>query len=51
MPCSAELPPAFILDDWLTPASLWFVRNHHPVPKLEEGSFKLKAHNINIVVY
>ena len=31
VPCSAELPREFITDDWITPAPLWFVRNHHPV--------------------
>jgi sulfite oxidase len=31
VPCSAETPREMILDEWLTPAPLWFVRNHHPV--------------------
>lgn len=30
-PINAE-PPGFVLtDSWITPADMWFVRNHHPV--------------------
>lgn len=42
-PCSAEVPPALITDSWCTPNALWFVRNHHPVPKLDEEAFELEV--------
>jgi sulfite oxidase len=40
-PINAE-PPGFLLtDNWITPTSLWFIRNHHPVPVVDEKNFLL----------
>lgn len=36
-PINAEAPGALLTDSWLTPADLWFVRNHHPVPVIPDG--------------
>ena len=33
-PMNAESPPALLGDTYLTPNDLWYVRNHHPVPRL-----------------
>jgi hypothetical protein len=33
-PINAEPPPPLLTHSWLTPNSIWFVRNHHPVPKV-----------------
>jgi sulfite oxidase len=40
-PCSAETPAQFMGDSYLTPNALWYVRNHHPVPRLDAASFTL----------
>lgn len=40
-PINAE-PPGFLLADaWITPSSLWFVRNHHPIPHLDASHYAL----------
>lgn len=40
-PINAE-PPNFILtDSWITATDAWFVRNHHPVPLIDEKDFRL----------
>jgi len=31
-PVNAEMPPSLIMDSWITPNDLWYVRHHHPVP-------------------
>ena len=33
-PMNAESPAALLGDPYVTPAELWYVRNHHPVPRL-----------------
>ena len=42
-PCSAETPRQLIADSWITPGALWFVRNHHPVPKIEAEQYALEV--------
>ena len=42
-PCSAETPAHLIGDAYLTPNALWYVRNHHPVPKLDADAFTLEV--------
>lgn len=42
-PCNAEAPAAMLGDPYITPAELWYVRNHHPVP-LNEGD----AHTVSL---
>ncbi len=40
-PINAE-PPGFMLtDNWITDTSAWFVRNHHPVPHIDEKTFRV----------
>lgn len=41
-PCNAETPAA-LFGEWVTPSALWFVRNHHPVPKLDAAAFTLEV--------
>lgn len=31
-PVNAEIPPSLLMDSWITPNELWYVRHHHPVP-------------------
>eukprot|EP00041_Stephanoeca_diplocostata_P011064 m.179828 g.179828 ORF g.179828 m.179828 type:complete len:564 (+) comp18398_c0_seq9:310-2001(+) len=38
-PTNAELPPSLIMDNWITPNSLFFIRHHHPVPDLNYADF------------
>lgn len=40
-PFNAEPPPAILLDNFLTPNDLFFVRNHLPVPEVDAKSYKL----------
>lgn len=40
-PCNAETPKSQIMDNWITPNELWYVRNHHPVPNIDVNKFKL----------
>jgi sulfite oxidase len=37
-PCNAELPPTMQLQAWKTPNPHWFIRHHHPVPQMGNGS-------------
>jgi sulfite oxidase len=41
-PINAEAPGFLLTDSWITPVDLWFVRNHHPVPRIDENNFKLE---------
>lgn len=40
-PTNAEPPVALLTESFLTPNDLWFIRNHHPVPKIDESTFRL----------
>lgn len=41
-PINAEAPRVLETDNWVTPVDLWFVRNHHPVPQLQDpNTYKL----------
>lgn len=40
-PLQAETPAALLLDSWVTPSDLWFVRGHHPVPEIDEKEYRL----------
>ena len=33
-PINAEPPGPLLTHSWLTPNGIWFIRNHHPVPKV-----------------
>lgn len=41
-PCNAEIPPEMVLDSWLTPNPVWFIRHHHPVPVVDASKFILR---------
>lgn len=54
-PCNAELPAGLIMDSWITPRDLFFIRQHHPVPVIDGKKFELlveglgtKSLNINL---
>jgi sulfite oxidase len=40
-PINAEAPGFLLVDSWITPKELWFVRNHHPVPNISAENFSL----------
>lgn len=40
-PCNAELPKSLMLDSWLTPNEVWFIRHHHPVPVIDPEKYRL----------
>lgn len=42
-PCTAEVPRSLLLQSWVTPSDLWYVRSHHPVPKADSASHTLQA--------
>jgi len=39
-PCNFETPRA-LLDTWITPNELWFIRHHHPVPIVDPNTYRL----------
>ncbi|KAJ3193166.1 hypothetical protein HK101_005321 [Irineochytrium annulatum] len=41
-PCNAESPPEALTQSFTTPNELFYVRNHLPVPKIDEKEFRLK---------
>lgn len=45
-PCNAELPPEMMLDSWLTPNEVWFIRHHHPVPVLDPSQYHLVVEGV-----
>eukprot|EP00602_Paraphysomonas_sp_CaronLab_P006325 CAMPEP_0185026066 /NCGR_PEP_ID=MMETSP1103-20130426/9776_1 /TAXON_ID=36769 /ORGANISM="Paraphysomonas bandaiensis, Strain Caron Lab Isolate" /LENGTH=516 /DNA_ID=CAMNT_0027559511 /DNA_START=230 /DNA_END=1780 /DNA_ORIENTATION=- len=42
-PINAEPPGPLLTHSWLTPNSIWFVRNHHPVPQVDEKDYKMEV--------
>jgi sulfite oxidase len=34
-PCNAETPVKEIVDNWITPNDIYFIRSHHPVPVID----------------
>ena len=46
-PCNAETPKDSIMNNWITPNELWYIRNHHPVPKINIKDYKLNIFNQN----
>ncbi len=47
-PFNAEPPPQLLIDNFVTPNDLFFVRNHLPVPVVEEPKFKLELSGIGL---
>lgn len=42
-PFNAETPPELAMDNFITPNELFFVRNHLPVPVIDEKDFRLEV--------
>ena len=42
-PCTAETPRGLLTDSWITPADLWYIRSHHPVPTVDPTSYRLEV--------
>ena len=42
-PCNAEVPPQLQMASYLTPDEIWFVRHHHPVPRIDAESYQLRV--------
>jgi sulfite oxidase len=40
-PFNAESPSPLLTDNWITPKDLWFVRNHHPTPMIDDTDYLL----------
>lgn len=49
-PCNAETPLEYLGDSYITPAELYYVRHHAPVPLVEEKDYKL-AVRIDILFF
>jgi sulfite oxidase len=47
-PFNAETPPSLLIDNFLTPNELFFVRNHMPVPQTNEKEHRVKVEGIGI---
>ena len=47
-PCSGESPQTLVADNWITPNALFFVRNHHPVPRLDPATFSLRVDGLGV---
>jgi sulfite oxidase len=47
-PFNAEPPPSILADHFITPNSLFFVRNHLPVPVIDEKDYRLEISGIGI---
>lgn len=47
-PCNAELPVTLMMDHWITPNALWFIRHHHPVPTIDESKYKLFVEGVGM---
>lgn len=45
-PCNAEMPPELVMDNWLTPSTVWFIRHHHPVPVVDSSNFRVKIEGV-----
>lgn len=48
MPFNAEPPPELLMQSFITPNDLFFVRNHLPVPEVNIDEYKLKITGIGI---
>lgn len=43
-PFNAETPSKLLVDSYITPTDIFFVRNHLPVPEIELADYKLEIH-------
>lgn len=46
-PCNAELSKDNIINNWITPNNLWYIRNHEPVPKIDIANYKLNIYKLD----
>ena len=42
-PCTAETPRSLLTHSWITPADLWYIRSHHPVPTVDPATYRLEV--------
>jgi sulfite oxidase len=47
-PFNAEPPPELLMESFITPNDLFFVRNHLPVPEVDTENFKLKISGLGL---
>ena len=47
-PYNAEPPPSLLVENFITPNALFFVRNHLPVPRIDEKTYRLKIEGLGI---
>ncbi|KAK6621588.1 hypothetical protein RUM44_001395 [Polyplax serrata] len=47
-PFNAEPPPSLLVDKFYTPNSIFYVRNHLPVPEINEETYKLEIKGIGM---
>ena len=49
-PFNAEPPLENLIENYITPTDIWFVRNHHPVPEVDPDNFflKISGHENNL---
>ncbi|XP_046685969.1 sulfite oxidase, mitochondrial [Homalodisca vitripennis] len=47
-PYNAEPPSALLVDSFITPTALFYVRNHLPVPDVDEKSYELEISGVGI---
>jgi sulfite oxidase len=45
---NAETPPAILVDQFITPNEIFYVRNHLPVPKTDINNYKLQITGIGV---
>lgn len=48
MPFNAEPPPELLMESFITPNDLFFVRNHLPVPTVDVDAYTLKVSGLGI---
>ncbi|XP_071448765.1 sulfite oxidase [Hetaerina americana] len=47
-PYNAEPPPSLLVDSFLSPSDLFYVRNHLPVPEVDPASYELEITGIGV---
>ena len=47
-PFNSESLPNKLIDNYITPIKYWFIRNHHPVPKLNKDTHKILIYGKNL---
>jgi len=47
-PYNAESPSPLLSDNWITPTNRWFVRNHHPMPLIDDKDYILTISGLGL---